>query len=38
MRFDLKFSKEKIEFLDTLAYKDHNNQLHTTLYENPTDR
>ena len=29
-KFDFKFSKEKIEFLDTLVYKDHNNHLQTT--------
>ena len=30
-KFDFKFSKEKIEFLDTLVYKDHDNQLQTTI-------
>ena len=36
--FGFKFSKEKIEFLDTLVYKDHNNRLQTTLYKKPTYR
>ena len=26
IEFDFKFSKEKIEFLDTLVYKDHSKQ------------
>ena len=38
IKFDFKFSKEKMEFLDTLVYKDHNNRLQTTLYKKPTDR
>ena len=37
IKFDFKFSKEKIEFLDTLVYKDHNNRLQTALYKKPTD-
>ena len=37
IKFDFKFSKEKIEFLDTLVYKDHHNRLQTTLYKKPTD-
>ena len=37
IKFDFKFSKEKIEVLDTLVYKDHNNRLQTTLYKKPTD-
>ena len=37
IKFDFKFSKEKIEFLNTLVYKDHNNRLQTTLYKKPTD-
>ena len=37
IKFDFKFSKEKIEFLDTLVYKDHNNRLQATLYKKPTD-
>ena len=31
IEFDFKFSKEKIEFLDTLVYKDHDNHLQTTI-------
>ena len=38
IKFDLKFSKEKNEFLDTLVYKDHNNWLQTVLYKKSTDR
>ena len=38
IKFDFKFAREKIEFLDTLVYKDHNNLLQTTLYKKPTDR
>ena len=34
----LNFFKEKIEFLDTLVYKDHNNCLQTTLFKKPIDR
>ena len=37
IKFDFKISIEKIEFLDTLVYKDHNNRLQTTLYKKPTD-
>ena len=37
IKFDFRFSKEKIEFLDTLVYKDHNNRLQTTFYKKPTD-
>ena len=37
IKFDFKFSKEKIEFLDNLVYKDHNNRLQTRLYKKPTD-
>ena len=29
IKFDFKFSKQKIEFLDTLVYKDHNSRLQT---------
>ena len=32
-----KFSKEKIEFLDTLVYKNHNDRLQATLYEKLID-
>ena len=38
IKFDFEFSKEKIEFLDTLVYKDYHNRLQTTLYKKPTDR
>ena len=38
IKFDSKFSKDKIEFLNTLVYKDHNNRLQTTLYKKTTDR
>ena len=34
---DFKFSKESIEFLDTLVYIDSKNRLQSTLYKNPTD-
>ena len=37
IKFDFKLSKEKIEFLDTLVYKDHHDRLQTTLYKKPTD-
>ena len=37
IKFDFKFSKENIEFLDTLVYIDSNNRLQTTLYKKPTD-
>ena len=33
----MKYSKDKIEFLDALTYKDKNNYIQTTLYKNPTD-
>ena len=36
IKFDFKFSKENIEFLDTLVYIS-NNRLQTTLYKKPTD-
>ena len=38
IKFDFKNFKEKIEFLGTLVYKDHNNYLQTRLYKKPTDR
>ena len=31
------FPKKKIEFLDILVYKDHNNRLQTILYKKPTE-
>ena len=34
----MKYSKDKIEFLDTLLYKDKNNNIQTTLYKKLTDR
>ena len=37
IKFDFKFSKESIEFLDTLVYIDRKNRLQTTLYKIPTD-
>ena len=38
IKFEMKYFKEKIEFLDTLIYKDKNNNIQTTLYKKPTDR
>ena len=38
IKFEIKYSKGKIEFLDTLTYKDKNNKIQTTLYKKPTDR
>ena len=38
MKFDFKFSKEKIDFLDTLVYKNHNNRLQTIINKKSTDR
>ena len=32
IKFELKYSQTKIEFLDVLVYKDHNNMLQTTVY------
>ena len=37
IKFDFKFSKEKIEFLNTLVYQDHNNRSQIMLYKNSTD-
>ena len=37
IKFEFKFSKESLEFLDTLAYIDSKNRLQTTLYKKPTD-
>ena len=37
IKFDYKFSRERIEFLDTIV-KVVNNKLSTTLYSKPTDR
>ena len=32
IKFEFKYSQIKIEFLDVLAYKDHNNMLQATIY------
>ena len=37
IKFDFKFSKESIEFLETLLYIDSKNKLQTTLYKKPAD-
>ena len=37
IKFDFKFSKENIEYLDTLVYEGHNKRLQTKLYKKPTD-
>ena len=37
IKFDFKFSKESVEFLDTLVYIDSKKRLQTTLYKKPTD-
>ena len=37
IKFDFEFSKESIEFLDTLVYIDSKNRLQSTLYKKPTD-
>ena len=37
IKFDFKFSKERIEFLDTLVYIDSKDRLQITLYKKPTD-
>ena len=38
IKFEMKYSKDKLEFLDTLKYKDKNNNIQTTLYKKHTDR
>ena len=38
IKFDAKYSKSSIEFLDTKVYKSTDGKLHTTLYTKPTDR
>ena len=38
IKFEFKYSQTKIEFLDVLVYKDHNNVLQTTIYRKQTDR
>ena len=37
IKFNFKFSKESIEFLETLLYIDSKNRLQTTLYKKPAD-
>ena len=37
IKFAFKYSRQQIEFLDTLVYIDNNNKLQTTLYKKPTD-
>ena len=37
IKSDFKFSKESIEFLDTLVYIDSKKRLQTNLYKKPTD-
>ena len=38
IKFEVKYSQTKIEFLDVLVYKDHNNMLQTTIYSEQKDR
>ena len=38
MKFEMKYSKHKIEFLNTLIYNNKNNNIQTTLCKKPTDR
>ena len=38
IKFDWKHSKNNINFLDTVIYKDKNNKLQTKLYTKPTDK
>ena len=37
IKFEFKYSQTKIEFLNVLVYKDHNNMLQTTIYRKQTD-
>ena len=37
IKFDFKFSKERIEFFNTLVYIHSKGRLQTTLYKKPTD-
>ena len=37
IKFEMKYSKDIIEFLDTVIYKDKNNKTQTTLYKKSTD-
>ena len=38
IKFEFKYSRQQIKFLDTLVYIDNNNKLQTTLYKKSTDR
>ena len=38
IKFEFKYSQTKIEFLDVVVYKDHNNMLQTTIYRKKPDR
>ena len=38
IKFDCQFSPRKIAFLDTMLYKDENNNIQTTSYRKPTDQ
>ena len=38
IKFDAKYSKTSVEFLDTRVYKSNDGKLQTTLYTKPTDR
>ena len=38
IKFEFKYIQTKIEFLDVLVYKDHNNMLQTTIYRKQRDR
>ena len=37
IKFEFEYSQTKIEFLDVLVYKDHNNMLQKTIYAKQTD-
>ena len=37
IKFDFKYSTDKIELLDMLVYSDQHQKLQTTLYQKPTD-
>ena len=38
IKFDQKYSKSKIEFLDALVYKDEQQRLQTILFKKKTDK
>ena len=38
IKFEFKYSQTKIEFIDVLVYKYHNNMLQRTIYRKQTDR